>query len=183
MATNKRVLVPLAEGFEEIEAVTIIDVLRRAELKVVVAALSGRTVTGAHGIAIAADCELGDTKIGEFDAIALPGGMPGAKHLRESPAVLQRLREAASAGKLVAAICAAPTALEAAGLLSGKNATSFPGHDLPSAKYSTERVVLDGNILTSRGPGTAFDFALKLVELLSSGETAAKHREKLLLAS
>jgi protein deglycase len=182
MANHKKALVPLAEGFEEIEAATIIDVLRRAEIEVVVAGLSGLVVKGAHALAFAADRQLEGLKGKDFDAIVLPGGMPGAKHLRESPLVLAILREASEAGKIVSAICAAPTALEAAGLLAGKRATSFPGHALPSASFSEERVVVDGNVITSRGPGTAFDFALELVARLGNQEIAAKQRKALLLS-
>src|SRR5688572_10009007 len=108
MATQKKVLVPLAEGFEEIEAVTIIDVLRRAELEVVVAGLTATNVTGAHDIAIEADTELSQVDIEEFDAVVLPGGMPGAKHLRESQKMIALLQKAAGSGKVVAAICAGP---------------------------------------------------------------------------
>jgi protein deglycase len=182
MATHKKVLVPLAEGFEEIEAATIIDVLRRAEIEVVVAGLSGTSVTGAHALSFNADRELSGLKGTDFDAIALPGGMPGAKHLRESPLLLEIVREAAAAGKLVTAICAAPNALEAAGVLAGKKATSYPGFPLPSASFSEERVVVDGNVITSRGPGTAFAFALELVERLRGKEAAEKHKKALLLA-
>ncbi len=178
---TKRVLVPLAEGFEEIEAVTIVDVLRRAEIEVVTASLAAREVKASRRTVIVADTTLEATNVADFDAIVLPGGMPGAKHLRESEAVLRRLREAAAAGKLVAAICAAPTALEAAGLLAGRRATSYPGHALPSATYVEQRVVQDENLVTSRGPGTAFDFALKLVELLQGPEVATKTRAALLL--
>jgi 4-methyl-5(b-hydroxyethyl)-thiazole monophosphate biosynthesis len=182
MANSKRVLVPLAEGFEEIEAAIIIDVLRRAEFEVVVAGLSGLDVTGAHALRFGADRELSGLSGKDFDAVVLPGGMPGAKHLRESPLLLEIVREASSAGKVVAAICAAPTALEAAGLLAGKTATSYPGQALPSATYSEERVVVDGNLVTSRSPGTAFDFALELVGKLSGKELAQKLRKAMLLS-
>src|SRR5688572_15704520 len=182
MAHRKRVLVPLAEGFEEMEAAIIIDVLRRAEFEVVVAGLDGSSVTGSHALRFSADRELGGLEGKDFDAVVLPGGMPGAKHLRESPLVLEVLREASSAAKLVAAVCAGPTALEAAGLLARKRATAYPGHQLPSANYGEERVVVDGNVVTSRGPGTAFDFALQLVELLGSREQAEKLRKAMLLS-
>ena len=182
MATRKKVLVPLAPGFEEMEAAIIIDVLRRAECEVVVAGLTGTEVTGSHAIRFGADRELAGLEGKDFDAVVLPGGMPGAKHLRESPLLLDVVRGAASAGKLVAAVCAGPTALEAAGLLAGKRATSYPGHALPSASYSEERVVVDGNTVTSRGPGTAFEFALQLVKILRGEELAAKLHKAMLLA-
>lgn len=183
MAEKKKVLVLLAEGFEEIEAVTVIDVLRRAEIDVVSASLNGSEVKGSHGISIVADSTLDEVEEQMFDAVVLPGGMPGARHLRESHAVLNLIREAAHKGKYVAAICAAPTALDVAGVLKGRRATSYPGHEIPSAEYVEEPVVVDGHIVTSRGPGTAFEFALKLVEKLAGPELAELHRERLLLAS
>jgi 4-methyl-5(b-hydroxyethyl)-thiazole monophosphate biosynthesis len=183
MAEKKKVLVLLAEGFEEIEAVTVIDVLRRAEIEVQSASLNGTKVTGSHGIALVADATLDDVEEQMFDAVVLPGGMPGARHLRESHAVLNLLRDAAHKGKFVAAICAAPTALDVAGVLKGRRATSYPGHELTSADYVEEPVVVDGNIITSRGPGTAFDFSLKLVEKLVGPEVAELHRDRLLLSS
>jgi protein deglycase len=175
-----KALVLLADGFEEIEAVTIIDVLRRAEVEVHVAALGGESATGSHGIVVLADGPLARVDASQFDAVVLPGGMPGAKHLSEDARVQQILREAAASGKLVAAICAAPTALEAAGVLSGKRATSYPGFKLPSAQYSEDRVVEDGNVITSRGVGTALEFALKLVERLVSPAAARQHGERML---
>jgi 4-methyl-5(b-hydroxyethyl)-thiazole monophosphate biosynthesis len=165
----KRVLVPLAEGFEELEAVTIIDMLRRAGIEVVVAALARSPVTGAHGIALSADTTLGDVSTQDFDLIALPGGMPGAANLRDDPrigAIIRRLHED---GRHVAAICAAPMVLQAAGVLAGRRATAFPG-SLDEAAGMTlvdEPVVVDGRVITSRGPGTALDFALELVAQLS----------------
>ncbi len=182
MANHKRILVPLAEGFEEMEASIIVDVLRRAEFEVVVAGLSGLDVKGAHALRFNADRVLEGLSAKDFDAVVLPGGMPGAKHLRESPLLLELVREASAAGKVVAAICAAPTALEAAGLLAGKQATSYPGHALPSASYSEERVVVDGNLVTSRGPGTAFEFALALVEKMSGKELRQKLQKAMLLS-
>jgi 4-methyl-5(b-hydroxyethyl)-thiazole monophosphate biosynthesis len=178
-----RVLVPLAEGFEEIEAVTIVDVLRRASIEVVTAALGENPVCGSHGIAVRADGSLDAFPGGEFDAIVLPGGMPGSKTLRADERVLSLVRGMARENKLVAAICAAPIALEAAGVLSGKRATSYPGNELPSAEYVEERVVVDGALVTSRGPGTAIEFALTLVERLKGPEAAQKLRASLLVAS
>src|SRR5262245_32831309 len=121
------VLVPLAEGFEEVEAVTLIDLLRRADIEVTVAALKSSPVRGAHGLAIEADSTLERVKDRDFDMVALPGGMPGAKHLREDARVLKLLQRTAEQGKITAAICAAPTALAAAGLLDGRRATAYPG--------------------------------------------------------
>ncbi len=176
-----RVLVPLAEGFEEIEAVTIIDVLRRAEIDVTVAALTVSPVRGAHDVVISADTTLEAASAQSFDAIVLPGGTAGSQRLREDRRLLDLLRRHAEQGKLTAAICAAPTALEAAGLLKQRRATSYPGNALPSAQYSEERVVEDGNIVTSRAPGTALEFALALVARLA-GESAKSTQRANLLA-
>lgn len=164
-----RVLVPLAPGFEELEAITIVDLLRRAEIEVVTAALGANPVTGNHSISVRADAALDDVARDTFDMVVLPGGMPGAQHLREDPRVLDCLRRHAAAGRRTAAICAAPSVLAAAGLLDGRRATSFPGFldDAgPEVQRSTAPVVIDGTVVTSRGPGTAMDFALALVEEL-----------------
>lgn len=165
----KRVLVPLAEGFEELEAVTIIDILRRAGLEVVVASLATSPVTGAHGIRLAADTPLAALAEQEFDMIALPGGMPGAEHLKKDARVAGIIRRLHASGRPVAAICAAPMVLAAAGALEGRRATSYPGflEDAAGATVVNEAVVADRGVITSRGPGTALDFALTLVaELL-----------------
>jgi 4-methyl-5(b-hydroxyethyl)-thiazole monophosphate biosynthesis len=172
-------LVLLAEGFEEIEAVTIIDVLRRGEIAVTTASLSGKHVKGSHAIVVESDALLSAVNVEDFDALVLPGG-PASKQLREDAQAQAVIKQAAAAGKLVAAVCAAPTALEAAGLLKGKRATSYPGNPLPSAKFVDARVVEDGTIVTSRGPGTAMAFALKLVERLGGPAIAKTTAERLL---
>lgn len=165
----KRVLVPLAEGFEELEAVTIIDILRRGGIEVVVASLGASPVTGSHGIRIAADTPLAALVEQEFDMVALPGGMPGADHLKKDPLVTDLVRRMHEKGRPVAAICAAPMVLAAAGVLDGRRATSYPGFlaDAGKAEVVGDAVVVDGGVITSRGPGTALDFALTLVEELA----------------
>ena len=165
----RRVLVPLAQGFEELEAVTIVDILRRAGLEVVIASLEGGAVTGSHGIRLHADAALGEVADSDFDAIALPGGMPGADHLKRDPRIAAIVRRLHGAGRPVAAICAAPMVLDAAGVLDGRRATSYPGFlkDSRKATVVDEAVVADGGVITSRGPGTALDFALALVEELA----------------
>lgn len=172
-----RVLVPLAEGFEEIEAVTVVDLLRRADIEVHTAALANRRVTGSHGITVEADLALDDAKAADYDMIVLPGGMPGADHLKNDARVLALLREFAAAGRFTAAICAAPGVLAHAGLLKGREATSFPGFlrpdSAPGIRLSESPVVVDGKVVTSRGPGTAIDFSLALIGLLK-GETAQR---------
>jgi protein deglycase len=178
-----RAVVVLAEGFEEIEAVTPVDVLRRAGVDVVTAGVSGRRVQGSHGIAIEADTTL--DAIPSCDVVILPGGMPGSDNLRKSEAVQSLVREAHAAGKHVAAICAAPAlALSGTGVLDGKRATCYPGlekHFGASVTRTDERVVVDGKVVTSRGPGTALEFSLALVEQLVSKQKADELREGMLV--
>jgi 4-methyl-5(b-hydroxyethyl)-thiazole monophosphate biosynthesis len=162
------VLAILAEGFEEIEAVTPIDLLRRAGVGVTIAALTpDLPVIGRNGLTVHADLPLADLPpAAAFDALFLPGG-PGVKHLRASEAVLQLVRAQHAAGRWIAAICAAPTALHDAGILSGRRHTAHfsVAHELPHL-LADQRVVLDGNLLTSRGAGTALDFGLALTACL-----------------
>lgn len=164
-----KVLIPLAQGCEELEAVTVIDILRRAGIQVITAGLETGPVRASRGTVLLPDATLDDALENEFDMIVLPGGMPGSEHLKNDKRVIASLQKAAAEGKYIAAICAAPMALHAADLLQGKKATSFPGvlDAMPgSHTYMNDRVVVDGRIVTSKGPGTAMDFALTLVELL-----------------
>lgn len=166
-----RVLVPLAQGCEELEAVTIIDLLRRAGIEVVVAGLAPGIVKASRGTQLVPDTTLEAALREEYDMVVLPGGMPGAQHLKEDARIIALLQKMAAANRYIAAICAAPTVLAAAGLLSGKTATGYPGclenMHLPDVTLSTDAIVRDGSVITSRGPGTAMDFALSLVEILS----------------
>lgn len=166
-----KVLVPLAPGFEDLEAVTLVDLLRRAGVEVITASLTPGLVQGARGIRVEADAQLDAVLDLDFDMIALPGGMPGAENLKRDRRILALLRKMAAAGKFTAAICAAPIALAEAGLLDGKKATSYPGFvdklNLPHTTYLDDAVVVDGRVVTSRGPGTAMDFALTLIALLA----------------
>lgn len=182
---KQRVLVPLAPGFEELEAVAVIDVLRRAGVDVVVAALGGPgPVTGSHGIAIAAETNLADLRGEEFSMVVLPGGMPGAAHLRDHPELQALLARQVESGRYTAAICAAPMALGAKGRLAGKTVTSYPGYakEFAHARYVEDRVVVDGKVVTSRGPGTALEFALTLVERLVGADVAKKLEAGMLVA-
>lgn len=164
-----KVLIPLAQGCEELEAVTVADILRRAGIDVITAGLEPGPVRASRGMMLLPDATLDEALGTEFDMIVLPGGMPGSEHLKNDPRIIAMLKSMAGAGKYTAAICAAPMALHAAGLLEGKRATSFPGvlDRLPGTHtYLNDKVVTDGKIVTSKGPGTAMDFALTLVELL-----------------
>jgi 4-methyl-5(b-hydroxyethyl)-thiazole monophosphate biosynthesis len=166
-----RVLVPLAEGCEELEAVTVIDLLRRAGIEVVTAGLARGPIRASRGTVLLPDVLLEEVLHQDFDMVALPGGGPGAERLAEDERVRSVIHEMAEAGKYTAAICAAPKVLADAGVLAGKQATSYPGILEEAAPEGVtlkqDPVVVDGSVVTSRGPGTAMDFALTLVELLA----------------
>ena len=173
-----KVLVPLADGCEELEAVTIIDLLRRAGIDVVTAGLKPGIVRASRGVQLMPDTTLDAALQDDYDMLVLPGGMPGADHLKNDPRILDLVRRMAAAGKYTAAICAAPTVLLEAGVLAGRQATSYPGF-LDALKpvgvaLSTAPVVVDGTVVTSRGPGTAMDFALALIEALQGADVRGK---------
>jgi 4-methyl-5(b-hydroxyethyl)-thiazole monophosphate biosynthesis len=175
---TKKVLVPLSKGFEEIEALTAVDILRRAGATVVVAGCEGAgAVEGRSKIQVVPDKGL-DEALAEapYDLIALPGGLPNAYTLRDDPRLQGALKAHAESGGLVAAICAAPVALAEAGLLEGKSKTSHPAvkAEMPSEGYREERVVVDGQVITSRGPGTAMEFAFALVRALFGEDKVAE---------
>ena len=172
---SKTVLVPIADGTEELEVVTIIDVLRRAGAEVTVASVSSLQVTASRGVGLVADCLIADCTDKAYDMIALPGGLPGADHLRDCALLIDMLKTQKQAGRFYAAICASPAvALAPHGLLDDKQATCYPScaDQLPDASQAQQRVVIDGNCITSQGPGTALEFALKLVGLLCGDSTA-----------
>jgi 4-methyl-5(b-hydroxyethyl)-thiazole monophosphate biosynthesis len=178
----------LAPGFEEIEAITIIDVLRRAEVQVTTLSAGGTgpgglEVKGSHGVVVKADRTLDAGAAESWDMVILPGGLPGATNLRDNPGVQALIRRQAQGGGKLGAICAAPIALGAAGVLEGKKATSYPGFEkeLRGAKVVTERVVRDGNVITSRGPGTAMEFALEIAADLKGKPVAEKLRAGMLV--
>ncbi len=184
MSEDGTILVPLASGFEEIEAVTIIDVLRRAGLDVTVAGLAPGPVEGSHGISCAIDRELSEVDPARVRMIVLPGGMPGSTNLMEDERVVRLARELASSGRKTAAICAAPMVLAHAGLLENKRATSHPSvrNRLGGAKFVEDRVVREGNLLTSQGPGTALEFALAIVEDLCGAAKAQELARAMIVA-
>jgi protein deglycase len=182
-----KVMVLVAKGFEEIELVTPVDILRRAGLQVDLVSISSNTeVISAHGIKILADYTLDAVNPAEYGVIFLPGGEEGSDNLKKSVDVASILKSAASKGALLVAICAAPTVFAAIGLLKGKNATSYPAMraevEASGALYSEEAVVRDGNIITSRGPGTSAKLAYYLVETLVDAETAKAWQKGMLFA-
>lgn len=178
---SKTALVPIAEGIEELEAVTIIDVLRRAGTEVTVASVTAsQQVTASRNVNLVADCLIGDCTNITYDLIALPGGLPGAEYLRDCEPLIKMLKTQKDAGRLYAAVCASPAvALATHGLLDGKQATCYPSctDQLPDASKASQRVVADGNCITSQGPGTAMEFAIELVRQLFGDATARQVAE------
>jgi len=168
------VLVPLAQGCEELEAITITDLLRRAGIEVTTCGLDDQPVKASRGTTIIPDTSIDKVINLSYDLIVLPGGLPGADHLRDNEQIQSLIKKQVSENKYMAAICAAPKALAEAGVLAGKTATGFPGV-LAALKnnnitISENAIEIDGNIITSRGPGTAMEFALTLIELLEGKE-------------
>ena len=169
-----RVLVPIAEGCEELEAVTIIDLLRRAGIEVITAGLDPGPVTCSRKTVIVPDTTLDSIASQAFDMIVLPGGLPGADNLNRDPRIHKLLKSTTENDGYTAAICAAPKVLASTGLLEGKTATAYPGSlnqaELPKVQVSDQAIEMDGKVITSRGPGTAMDFALALIEALEGVE-------------
>ena len=163
-----KVLIPLAQGCEELEAVTLINILRRAGIEVVSAGLDAQPVRASRGTVLVPDATLDAALEHDYDMVVLPGGLPGTTHLRNDARIIDLVKRMAQQGKYVAAICAAPSVLATAGLLDGKRATCYPTclDKFPGVNLQTAAVVEDGKLITSRGPGTAMDFALVLVERL-----------------
>jgi len=166
------VLIPLASGFEELEAITLIDLLRRAGIEVVTAGLEPGEVRASHGTLHVPDTDLDSALTREYDMIVLPGGLPGSDHLAGDSRVVALVKKMSAAGQFTAAICAAPRVFVKAGILTGKRITAYPGcidpKTLPKTTFLSDAVVRDGKIITSRGPGTAMDFALVLIEALTN---------------
>ncbi len=172
---SKKVCVFLADGFEEIEGLTVVDLLRRAGATVTCASIMGdKMIHGAHGIDVMADALFDEVDYEEQDMVVLPGGLPGTTYLGQHEGVCRVVREFNSQGKYIAAICAAPTVFGNLGLLENRPATCYPsmGADLKCGTYMTDSVVVSDYIITSRGLGTAIDFSLKMVELLYNKEKA-----------
>ncbi len=169
----------LADGFEEMEAIAPIDILRRADINVVTVGVTGKTVNGRHGIKVIADCTLSELVLdGSLEAVILPGGLPGAENLENSSDVQRTIDFASDNGKYLCAICAAPQILGHKGLLKGKKAIAYPGfeNELHGAVISKEYVVTDGKIITAKGAGVAAEFGLAIVAALKGEAVAEKIR-------
>jgi 4-methyl-5(b-hydroxyethyl)-thiazole monophosphate biosynthesis len=180
----KNICVFLAPGFEEIEAISIIDVLRRASLPVLTVSISGlKEVTGSHQITVVADVLFEETVFSETEMLVLPGGMPGAKNLATHSGLNKLISEFHKKEKPLGAICAAPLVFGGLGILQGKDATCFPGFEnyLTGANILDRTVVQDGNIVTGIGAGVAIRFALKIVEMLKGKEVADQLSEKMIV--
>ena len=164
----KNVLVALAPGFEEIETITVVDILRRSGAKVFLAGTVEGAIEGSRGIRILADMAMESASSQDWDLLVLPGGQPGTDNLQKDFRTLELVKQMNTNNRLIAAMCAAPLVLQSAGILKDNTITSHPSVEdkLSTINYSQERVVVDGNIITSRSPGTAMEFAMKLVELL-----------------
>ena len=171
----KNIAILLEEGFEEIEAIVPIDVLRRLEFNVILAGKSLQ-IAGAHSVEMKADSLISQLKYKELDALILPGGLPGSTNLRDNPDVIRLVSEMYNSGKLVAAICAAPVVFAEAGIMSGKKSTGYPmdmlKQALSDAHYTAERVEQDGNIITGKGPGAAFEFSVAIASYMGKGPQA-----------
>lgn len=172
-----RVGIFLADGFEEIEGLTVVDVLRRAGIEIdMISIMSGKEVTGSHNIVILADKLFEEIESKDYDMLVLPGGMPGTKNLGAHEGLTNLLKQFAKEKKNISAICAAPSVLGDHGILNGKNAVCYPGFEerLEGAIVKADNVVIDGNIITSKGMGTAIDFGLAIIEVILNKETAQK---------
>ncbi len=171
----KKAFLHFAEGFEEIEALTIVDVLRRANILTEMVSVTGNLqVTGAHGIKVVTDIVFEDVNYNEAAIVILPGGMPGSKNLKDHKGLGEILKEKAEANQPIAAICASPMVLGALGILKDKEAVCYPGYEqnLTGAKVKYDLVLKSGNIITGRGPGAAINFSLEIVKLLKGAEVA-----------
>lgn len=172
----------VADGNEEVELLTVVDLLRRADIDTTIVSITGKQeVTSSHQVVMKSDALFEDIDFSEYDLLFLPGGMPGTLNLGAHAGTVEQIKAFAKAGKRVAAVCAAPSVLGENGLLQGKKATCFPGFEdkLIGAEYVTDSVVTDGNITTSRGMGTCIDLGLELISLLQDKKTADEMGKKI----
>lgn len=178
----KKIGIFMADGCEEIEGLTVVDIVRRAKMEIVMISITGkREVTSSHQVIFLTDALAAEVDYDTLDGIVLPGGMPGTLNLQADETVNKVIRQFAAEGKLVCAICAAPSVLGAADILEGKWATCHPGFEekLTGAKVEEKEVVVDGNVITSRGMGTAIPFALEIVRYFADDETVEQVRKGL----
>lgn len=166
----KKVAILLADGFETIEALTVVDIMRRAEIKCSTFSLDNQVVRSSHNIDVVADKNITDKEINEYDVLVLPGGMPGAKNLRDNSTVIELIKKFNSDNKLICSICAGPISLGKAGVLENKEVTCYPGFEkeLGICNYSEDNIVEYQNIITARGPAVAFDFAFRILEKIDA---------------
>ena len=173
----KKAVVFLADGFEDIEALAAVDILRRGGVDLTIAGVTGMQVVSSHNVKIMADKDVKDIKTDDYDAFICPGGMPGASNLRDSSIVIDIIKEAYGKGKIVSAICAAPMVLDKAGILADKDFTMYPGmeNNAPSGSYKNDKfVVKDGKVITGAGPAAAFEYAFELLAELQGKEIASQ---------
>ena len=177
-----RLCIFMADGVEEVEALAVVDLVRRAKIDIDMVSIMGKTgITGSHGIVIQADKKIEDISSSDYDGLVCPGGLKGTNNLKADDRVAELIRDYFRDGKLTAAICAAPTVLGAAGILDGKRATCYPGMEdgLSGATKLTDPVVVDGTVITSRGMGTAIDFGLSIVEFYQDKAAADELASKI----
>lgn len=179
----KRIAIFFAEGYEEIEALTVVDLCRRAGIQAdMVSVTDSLQVTGSHNIPVMMDKFLADVDFDALDMIVLPGGMPGTRNLEKVPVLMEQVKAFAASGKYIAAICAAPSVFGHLGLLQGKTACCYPGfeEELAGAKVSYNSCEADENIITGRGMGCAIDFSLKIIEKLENGDISSEIGQKII---
>ena len=176
----KKVLVFIADGTEEVEVVTVVDYLRRAEIEVdLVSVMEGRKIKGAQEIYMGADKTVEEVKAADYDAFYVPGGLPGATNIRDNEMAINLLKEGFENNKIISALCAAPIVLEKAGVLENKNYTCYPSFEekIQAGNFKEDNIVVDGNIITGRGPAIAASLAYKLIEVLVGKEKSDEVRE------
>ncbi len=178
----KKIIVPLANGFEELEAITVIDVLKRADLEVEIITLGDLEVESSNQVVIKADKKVEEVIKKDLSGIILPGGMPGAKNLKNNLKIIEIIQHLANDEALIAAICAAPIVLSKAGVIADKKVTSYPGFEkeLKSKEYLQQRVVVDENIITARGPGVALEFAMAIIKYLKNEKEVKRLKDAMI---
>lgn len=175
-----RLFIPVAEGFEDIEVFTVVDVMRRAGIPIDTVGVSGSVVTSSSGVRIMVDRKMIEIKAEDYDGIIIPGGGKAVDILKRTNSLLDIIKRLDAKQKLIAAICAAPTILAKLGVLEERKATVYPGLERELPKPRDDKVVVDKNIITSQGPGTAIEFALKIVEFLKGEAKASQIRRDLI---